>query len=289
MVVDLLLPREDVASVVRLSRRDVTPSSVKLAWDARTTYRPMDYTSIDSLREAFAGLQVLIFPGSDGDPKQLLAHHRNVVRAAVECGVGAFIYLSTLGAARDSPFPYARVHAATEELLAQSSAHMRIRVLRASIFAEFFIEAFVEPSLSAGVMQLPVPSGRVSFVSKTDVARALVGAALLEEDPVSDHIPVWNITGGFALSVAEVCDSFDVGATKRVVFDQVTESEYREQLKTRGYEDWLIEVFAIMLSYSIPNGCFELVSSDVQRLAGVEPLKFADIVGQRQSVREHLG
>ncbi|KAJ6786719.1 hypothetical protein PWT90_08977 [Aphanocladium album] len=107
MVVEQLINHANVGRVVRLSRRDVTPSPpAKLAWDARTQHQPIDYSNVTSLRAGFEGLNVLISPGSNGEPAQMLAHHRNVIQAAVDCKVGCFIYLSTLGATQDSLFPY---------------------------------------------------------------------------------------------------------------------------------------------------------------------------------------
>ncbi|KAJ3495301.1 hypothetical protein NLG97_g3496 [Lecanicillium saksenae] len=285
MVVEQLINHANVGSVVRLSRRDVTPSSpLKLAWDARTLYRAIDYSNVTSLRAGFEGLDVLIFPGSDGDPAQMLAHHRNVVQAATECEVGCFIYLSTLGAAQDSSFPYARVHGQTEEMLRNGASHMKVYVLRSSIFAEFFLDTFVNPAISAGALCLPVPSGRVSFVSREDVAQALVGAATGPADTAAGEQYTWNITGPTALTMGELCSVFAVERKQKLGFSEMSEAAYREQLSEASYEEWLIEAFATMLSYSIPGGHFSVVSTDVEQLSSLQAQTVAEVIRKTKPI-----
>lgn len=282
MVVEQLITHASVDCVVRLSRRDVTPSlPVNLARGARTLYRPIDYDNTTSLRSGFEGLDVLVFPGSDGNPDKMLAHHRNVVQAAIGCQVGCLIYLSTLGAGQDSPFPYARVHGATEALLQNAREHMRVRVLRSSIFAEFFLETFVEPACSAGVLELPVASGRVSFVSREDVARALVGAATGCAENTADRNEVWNVTGPTTLTMDELCSIFAEKTNRGLVFSEIRETCYRSQLSDMGYDEYLIEAFSTMLSHSIPENCFSLISLDVQNLSGSSAQNMTEVIAKR--------
>lgn len=292
MVVEQLLRRrESVESVVRLSRRnDKFLSPGNLALHERTVYRKIDYANVASLQSSFASLDVLIFPGSDGDPEQVLAHHINVVQAAVDCKVGCFIYLSTLGADRNSPFPYARVHGETERMLkaAANEKHMRIHILRASIFTEFFLETFIEPVISIGILSLPISDGKISFVSKVDVAAALAGAAASTLE-VDDQEQLSDLTGPVALSLNQLCSLFDVETkghrSSQLEFAEMSEPMYREQLSRQGYEPWLIEAFATMLSFSIPGNYFAVVSGDIKTLSGERPCSVAEVVAKSRPAR----
>ncbi|KAK3180502.1 hypothetical protein K4F52_008093 [Lecanicillium sp. MT-2017a] len=259
-VVSLLLAHGQSTgiTVLALSRRLPDPSD-----DApdRLIHKVLDYGDPASLRAAFTGVDTVVFPGSDGDPGVMLNHHRNVVAAASSCSVRRIVYLTALDTDPDSPFPYAQVHQATEKLLGDAGG-LQVSVLRASIFSEFFLSAFIGPALSQGALHLPNRHGRVSFVSRLDVAAALAGAAL---DGSSNG--VFNVTGPDALTIEEV-----VGVVREVTgqplrYECISEDSYRKKLTAEGVEPCYVDAFATMLAHSIPRGSFQLVSNDVADLS----------------------
>lgn len=268
LVVKRLLARDVATQVIALSRRRIQYAEVL---QRRSTHRSIDYNDMDSLLAAFSGLDTLVFPGSDGDPKEMLLHHRNVVTAASKSHIRHVVYLSTQSPTSESPFPYSRVHHATEELFQSSGAV--VTVLRASIFSEFFIQSFVQPALLQGVLSLPTPSGSVAFVSRVDAAAALAGAVFLEhESSISD------VTGPESINMDHVVALASTAVSTELRFEAITEQLYRANLAQSHYSPWLIEAFATMMSFSIPNQCFRNVSSDVLRLTGSEPRSFRDVL-----------
>jgi NAD(P)H dehydrogenase (quinone) len=73
--------------------------------------------------------------------------------------------VSGLDADPSSPFCYAVSYGYTEQLLAESGCPV-------SIASEFFI-GFLARSRASGQLRLPAADGRISLVSRADVARCL--------------------------------------------------------------------------------------------------------------------
>jgi NAD(P)H dehydrogenase (quinone) len=95
------LKRDDI-TMIALSRRHLDNT-----FRRRLVQRRIQYDDEASLQAALAGVDTLVFPGSDGDPEQMLQHHRNVIAAAQWCKVRRLVYLSALDTDKASRFPYA--------------------------------------------------------------------------------------------------------------------------------------------------------------------------------------
>jgi uncharacterized protein YbjT (DUF2867 family) len=102
--------------------------------------------------------------------------NRNLVNAAAAAGVRRFVFISALGAHRESPMPLLQAKGETEQLLHDSA--MRWTVLQPNVFMDKLIPAVVGAPALAG---RPVPligngQRRHSFVAMRDVAAYAVAA-----------------------------------------------------------------------------------------------------------------
>ena len=111
-------------------------------------------------------------------------------------GVAHIVALSGLDADLSSPFCYAVSHGYTERLLAESGCS--VSIARASIYSEFFI-GFLARARANGQLRLPASDGRISLVSRGDVARCLAALAVA---PASGRHH--DITGPQSLGLASV-------------------------------------------------------------------------------------
>jgi len=136
--------------------------------------RQADYADERALAAALDGVATLVLVSSDGPVADVIVHHRNLIRAAARRGVAHIVALSGLDAALDSPFCYAVGYGYTEQLLAESGCAFSLA--RASIYTEFFL-SFLTQARASGQLRLPAADGRVSFVSRKDVARSLAALA----------------------------------------------------------------------------------------------------------------
>jgi NAD(P)H dehydrogenase (quinone) len=263
-VVRHLLARERPPAVVGIARR---PDAVAAA--AQVAVRRADYEDPVSLRDAFTGVGTLVFVSSDGVAESMRRHHEHVVAAAAEAGVDHVVYTSIVDVSPDSGFYYAAVHRDTEALLAE--AGLSHCLARTSIFADYFVSTWLAPALDEGTLALPAGKGRMSLVTRDDVARALAVAAVSRRDGIVE------LTGPDALTADEICRITE-GATGRALrYLALEDGAYRHRLDEAHAPGWLIDAFASMFA-SVQAGRFEVVSPDVARLTGEPPKPYAEFV-----------
>ena len=233
------------------------------------TARFADYDDRSSLREAFGGVETLVFVSSDGVAEKMRRHHEHVVEAAVEADVAHVVYTSIVDAAPDSRFYYAAVHRDTECMLADSGiGHC---LARTSIFADFFVTTWLAPAIAAGVLALPAGAGRMSLLTRDDAAAALAAVA------VSRREGIVELTGPEALTAAEICRLTENATGRRLCYRPLDDCVYRARLAGELTPDWLVEAYASMFRSAV-EGRFELVSPEVAELAGRPRQTFAQFV-----------
>ena len=166
--------------------------------------RRADYADAASLPPAFDGADQLLLVSSNDRGADTVALHRAAVAAAATVGVGRVLYTSHQGASADSPFGPARVHAATEDLLATSG--LPWTALRNGFYAQT-LTLLTGPSRETGRLVVP-GDGKVSWTAREDLAEA--AATLLAAGNAADG-PT-TLTASEALTFGDVADVLsDVG------------------------------------------------------------------------------
>jgi NAD(P)H dehydrogenase (quinone) len=260
-VVRRLLELDPRILVVALTR---TPEAVpKLP---RLTARFAHYEQPRSLRESLRGVETLVFISSDGVVEDMRRHHANVVASAIAAGVGHTVYTSIVDCSPDSGFYYAAVHRETEAMLEDSG--LGHSLARTSIFADYFVSAWVAPALASGVLALPTASGRMSLVTRDNVAHALAALAV-RATPVTVEL-----TGPEALPATDVCRIAQGATGRRLRYEALDDPSYRASMARQGAPDWLIEAYSTMFA-SVRAGRFETVSVDIPELTGTPAQSFA--------------
>lgn len=240
--------------------------------------RTAPYDEPSRLRTALTGVDTLVFVSSDGEAARVVVHHRNVLQAATDCRVGHVVFLSGLDVAADSPFCYAFTNRDTEQLL--RSAGLPYSILRAGLFAEFFLDLI--RSCGAGVpngeVALPAADGRVSLVAREDVAQCL--AALALAGPTNRH---HDVTGPESLLVGEVA----AAAGHR--FTEATPAQFASTLARLSEETWWIHAYSSMFD-SIRQHRWQTVSSGVAQLTGRRSLSLSEVLDSRDlsTPQDHL-
>jgi NAD(P)H dehydrogenase (quinone) len=230
--------------------------------------RTAPYDDPSALRAALDGVETLVFVSSDGEAARVIVHHRNVLAAADQCGVGHVVLLSGLDTALDSPFCYAFTNGDTERLLRASGRPYSI--VRAGLFAEFFLGLMRQVGADGtggvdaadgrdGVVGLPAADGRVSLVTREDVARCLAALALGE--PTNRH---HDVTGPDSLAVAAIAEA----AGYR--YADITPAAFAATLVRIGEEPWWTYAYSSMFE-SIRQHRWERTSDAVVELTGRPP------------------
>ncbi|MCT2594795.1 NAD(P)H-binding protein [Streptomyces sp. N2-109] len=250
----------DVLALVREPSRFVDPHQP-------AAVRRADYTSREEMAAALTGVGTLVFISSDGEAASALVHHINVLDAAVRAEVEHVVYLSILDLEPDSPFCFAPVHRETERML--RDRHLPHTVVRASVYGEFFTQWVVEAA-SSGSLALPMGDGRVSLVSRGDVARCLVECAIRRPGAVV------KATGGHSFDLAELADITARFSPHLVKATNIEPTEFSSLLLRRGVAPWWVYAFTSMFE-SVREQRFEAVTGDVATLTGLAPVGFSTL------------
>ena len=250
-VIRVLLATTDHEIVAVIRRPDALgPSS-------RVTPVVADYADEPALRRALTKTDTLVMISSDGPVARVMTHHANLVDAARSCGVDHVVALSGLDASPDSPFCYAQSYAHTERLLRASGCAYSIA--RASIFTEFFF-ALALDVLAGGQLRLPASDGRVSLVSRLDVARSL--AALACGSPTAT---CHEITGPKSLDAHAVAAILQRQRSRPVTFVDTSPHEFSSRRALTGEDPWWTYAFTTMFD-AIRQQRWSTVSDDARRL-----------------------
>lgn len=240
----------DVARATELTRRGVI-------------VRQADFDQPDSLATAFAGLRRLVLVSADGPAAQRSTRHRQAIDAALAAGVSHILYTSFLDADADSPSGFALAHQETEAALAHSGvAHT---VLRNTFYADD-LRLLAEPALAEGVLRLPAGTGRVSLVSRDELAQAIAAAALA---PRLDR-RVYELTGQAALGYADIAARIARVSGRPLAYEAVSANTYTGRLVARGAPGWFASALA-ELFVSVAAGRLAAVSHDFAALVGHPP------------------
>ncbi|WP_182380200.1 SDR family oxidoreductase [Nocardioides sp. WS12] len=225
------------------------------------------YDDHDLARSALAGVDTL-FMVSGAEAVDRLAQHRAFVDAAADSGVEHIVYTSFFGAAPECTFTLGRDHWATEEHIRASG--MGFTFLRDNFYLELMADLVGED----GVIRGPAGDGRVSAVSRADIARCAVAALL---DPTTHAGSTYDLTGPEALTFTEIAAILAARTGRAVTFhDETLDEAYASRLKWPA-EQW--EYDAWVSTYTaVARGELAAVSGDVRLLTGREPVSLETLL-----------
>lgn len=182
------------AGMVRSARRaEALPSGISV--------RIASYDDPTSLLRAFDGVSTLLFISSDGDGRNVLRHHANVIDAAAAQRVSSIIFTSIIDVDSASPFYYAPVYRDAERRMAECGINLTI--LRCGLYSDFILDSWIKPALDVGILSLPVGAAQVAPISRIDVALAVASVA---SSPARHAGKTYELTGREALSFRDLAE-----------------------------------------------------------------------------------
>jgi NAD(P)H dehydrogenase (quinone) len=253
-----LVAAEQQHPVVALSRRGLRPGR----WPPNVSALAADYADPRALGAALRDVDTLVFVSSDGPVAEVMVHHQNVIRAAGDGGVAHIVALSGLDADLSSPFCYAVSYGYTERLLAESGC--AVSIARASIYSEFFA-GFLARVRASGQLRLPAADGRISLVSRSDVARCLAALALA---PASGRHH--DITGSQSLDLDAIAAAGTQEWGTPLTYVNIAPGEHCAEMAAAGEDPWWMYAYSTMFA-SIREQRWAAVSGEIQRLTGRSP------------------
>lgn len=230
-------------------------------------YLSIDYSCPALLELAFREVDVLflLIPLAE----TMLSWAENAIVAAHQAGVKVIVRSSVMGADPKSSYLWLRTEGEINQMLA--SSHVPSVIVQASGFMQNFARYYGR-ALSQGALCLSEGEGRVSFVDVGDVASVLTEVLV---NPFRHLGGCYTLTGGRALSNAEVCSILSLHAGRRISYVPITEQLTRSALVRLGFSDWWIE-FMLSRHRAVREGAMALVTQDFFKLTERVPREFED-------------
>jgi len=230
---------------------------------------PAEYGDRDAAVQALLGVRTLLMV-SASESEDRLEQHRAFVDAAVAAGVEHIVYTSFFGAAADCTFTLGRDHWATEQhIRSQGTA---FTFLRDNFYLDFLPATVGED----GVIRGPAGDGRVSAVSRADIARVAVAVLL---DPESHRAATYGLTGPESLSLAEAAGIIGDVTGREVTFHDETVDEAYESRRRWEAPGWQYDAWVSTYT-AIAAGEVEAVTDDVRRVTGQAPIGLRELLTQ---------
>ncbi|RZS89489.1 uncharacterized protein YbjT (DUF2867 family) [Motilibacter rhizosphaerae] len=262
--VDHLLQHVEPGALAVVAR---DPARAARFTDRGVEVRRGDYARPESLRAAFAGAEQLVLVSSNDPTGDPVAQHRGAIEAAAQAGVGRVLYTSHQGASAASPFPAARTHAATEELLAGSG--LPWTSLRNGFYAHS-LAFLLGPWRQTGRIRIP-GDGPVSWTAREDEAEG--AAAVLLSAGAYDG-PA-TLTAAAAPTFAQVAEIAGEVAGKPVAVELVDPEQWVAEAVAAGLPEGRAR-FTLGIFQAAEQGYFAGTDPLLGRLLGREPRSVRD-------------
>jgi len=241
-VVEKLKQKVAADTIVALVR---TPEK---AADLGVEAREFDYSKPASLVASLKGLDKIVLISSN-EIGQRLPQHVSVIEAAKLAGVKHLIYTSILHA-ETSPLGLAGEHLATEVALKASG--LVYTILRNGWYTENYTGS-VKGAVGAGAFIGCAGDGKISSAARVDYAQA--AAVVLAGEGHENKI--YELAGDEAYTLTELAAEISVQAGKTIPYNNLTETQYADILKSFGLPEGLAYMLADSDTGASKGGLFD--------------------------------
>jgi NAD(P)H dehydrogenase (quinone) len=278
LVVEALLDRDVPAKHIVAAGRDLTKIG-DLA-DRGVQLAAIDYTDLESLRQAFTGADKVLLISSS-TLGQRVEQHRNAINAAEDAGVGLLVYTS-IANADTTGMQLAAEHQTTEKILAESGVPYAL--LRNSWYLENYTDQ-LSVYLQHGTVLGSAGGGRVSAATRADYAAA-AAAVLLRDNQAGS---VYELGSDEPFTLSELAQALTAAAERPVVYHDIPADRYAKTLIEAGVPAPVAAVLADS-DLGIARGDLLVTSADLSRLIGrpTTPMPEAVRTAARDK-RDHIG
>jgi NAD(P)H dehydrogenase (quinone) len=256
-----LATRAEGDNVIAISR---TPEKAGSGVEGRLG----DYDQPDTLAQAYAGLdRLLLIPTSDQRPGKRGEQNVTAVKAAVRAGVKHIVFMSAAGTREQEEPNIGASYWAGEQYLIKNAP--RWTILRMNYYAEA-LAMEVASAVGSGALT-GVAENRVAFVARDDIAAAAAGILIGEGHAGA----IYNATGDRAYTGAERAALISEITGKPLGFVAVPADALRAGMAKAGLPENVIHTW-VSIQSDFANGAFDIVTGDIERLAGRAPKPLRD-------------
>jgi len=242
LVVEKLKQKVAADSVVALVRNP------KKAADLGVETRPFDYTQPETLVTSLKGIDKLLLI-SGNEIGQRLPQHKAVIEAAKQAGVKQITYTSILHA-DSSPLGLAGEHLGTEVAIKESG--LTYTILRNGWYTENYTGS-AKGAVGAGAFIGNAGDGKIASAARVDYAEA--AAVVLAGEGHENK--TYELAGDEAYTLTELAAEISRQTGKIVPYNNLTETQYADILKSFGLPAGLAEMLADSDTGASKGGLFD--------------------------------
>jgi uncharacterized protein YbjT (DUF2867 family) len=255
----------------RVRAADLFVDKIYTRWGDRVEAVAFDFTKPDTFPAAFRGIErlFLVRPPQISDTRKVMFPALETARSY---GVRQIAFLSLIGIERNTVVP----HYPLEQWLYTSG--LEYTFLRCSFFMQNLSTTHRTEIRNDDEIFLPAGKARTSFIDVRDIGA--VAALILTEDSHAGR--AYDLTGSQALDYYEVANLFSEILGRKIVYkDPTSLSFFMRQLRRGGALPYAL--VTTWLYTNTRNGMADVVTGEVERLLGREPITMRQFINDFQT------
>jgi NAD(P)H dehydrogenase (quinone) len=223
--------------------------------------RAGDFEKADEIAHGIEGADTILMMATVGPTEARVRQYKNLIDAAKRQGTKRIAFVGYLADQPQSPFP------STPSIL-QALAYMREQGfapinLRNGNYAEAGLMTATR-ALASGKIVSPAGQGKISYVSRRDLARAT--ARILSEP--GNEGKSFALTGPKAYGHAELAAMLSEATGKKIVYEDISPEAYKAQLEAANTPPPLV-AFMTGAAATVKGGYLSEVSYTIGDLTGI--------------------
>lgn len=217
-----------------------------------------NYRSEQALAAAFRGTDILIYIPSLTFPSVArIMEFENAIVAAEKTGVKQFIFIGFMADHGNNPFKMSPFFGYVQRRLA--SGNVPYTYIRNGMYSDP-LPPYLPELARRGKILYPVADQKISFISRADLAKAIVQIAVNEELHGKEH----TLTGPKAWSMNELAELMSRISGSPIVYDPLTNEQFAELYdEPKGFGPVLVSLYE-----AAAKGLMGEVTADFERITG---------------------
>ena len=227
-----------------------------------------DYADVVALENAMSGVDTVLLISS-GDQGDRMQEHKNVVDAAIKCGVKNMAYTSR--SLRDRTTLNNQLmteHFLTEDYIKQSG--LKYIFFQNALYMDVIPQFVGQNVFETGIFQ-PAGDGKVAYALRSEQSEAMANVLLNEKF----ENQTYRFTGDAAYSFYDIADALSVLSGKTVKYNAVEVAQYEAMMSQRGLPPFLIKKI-VSFVLDIKDGQESMITNDLENKLGRKPVSLKE-------------
>ncbi len=235
-----------------------------------------DYDDLDSMIHAFSGCRTIMLVPTFAPVEPRILQHARAVEAARRAGARRLVFASFIASSPESPFLVTPFMTYAESALRVSGIEWTI--LRNGMYADPLVP-YVPELIAVGRIPYPAGEGKISYVTRDDLAGASA-AALLNETCAGK---TYDLTGPEALSIADLAALITKITGKFVRYEPASDEEFAVMCREPGAPDYIPQAL-VTIYHAAAQGFLGKVTDDIETLTGKLPEELESFLARSLAV-----